>query len=172
MHQLPVQLCPLINIFFYYQKPPNHHIYSVCFLLWFDASYSKMFIHIFQIPVIINEICRLSSSMVPRRLCYLLSTRLMLSPVFHRRIWMNGQRNRVKLMFTLPLQHLHSLNIKTFIWKSHKILTHRGRDKIASISQTTFSNVFSWMNVYEFRLRFHRNFFLRFELTILQNWFR
>ena len=34
-------------------------------------------------------------------------------------------------------------------------LTHWGRDKMAAISQTTFSNVFSWMKTYEFRLRFH-----------------
>ena len=34
-------------------------------------------------------------------------------------------------------------------------LTHWGRDKMAAISQTTYSNAFSWMKLYEFRLRFH-----------------
>ena len=29
----------------------------------------------------------------------------------------------------------------------------------------------SWMKIYEFRLRFHFNIFLRFELRILQHWF-
>ena len=29
------------------------------------------------------------------------------------------------------------------------------RDKIAAISQTTFSSAFSWMKMCEFRLRFH-----------------
>ena len=38
--------------------------------------------------------------------------------------------------------------------------------------QTTFSNAFSWMKIYEFRLRFHWNLFLRVQLTIFQHWFR
>ena len=38
--------------------------------------------------------------------------------------------------------------------RRYDILTHRGRDKMAAISQTTFSNAFSWMKNYEFRLRF------------------
>ena len=49
-------------------------------------------------------------------------------------------------------------------------LTHWGRDKMTDISQTTFSNGFSWMKIYGFRLRFHWSLFLRFELTIFQHW--
>ena len=45
-------------------------------------------------------------------------------------------------------------------------LTHWGRDKMAAISQTTFSNAFSWMNTYEFRIRFHWILFLMVEITI------
>ena len=30
-----------------------------------------------------------------------------------------------------------------------------GRDKMAAISQTTFSNAFSWMKIFDFRFRFH-----------------
>ena len=51
-------------------------------------------------------------------------------------------------------------------------LTHWGRDKMAAISQTMFSNVFSWMEIYEFRLKFHWSLFLRVQLTIFQLWFR
>ena len=51
-------------------------------------------------------------------------------------------------------------------------LTHWGRDKMNDISQTTFSHAFSWMKMYEFRLRFHWNLFLRVKLTVLQHWFR
>ena len=36
-------------------------------------------------------------------------------------------------------------------------LTHWDRDKIDAILQTTFSNGFSWMKMYEFRLTFHRS---------------
>ena len=52
------------------------------------------------------------------------------------------------------------------------ILTHWGRDKMDAISQTTFSSAFSWMKMFEFRLNFHWNLFLRVQLTIFQHWFR
>ena len=54
----------------------------------------------------------------------------------------------------------------------HNELTHWGRDKMDAVSQTTFSNAFSWMKMYEFRLRLHWSLFLRFELTIFKHWFR
>ena len=56
--------------------------------------------------------------------------------------------------------------------QSDEVLTHWGRDKMAAISQTTFSNAFSLMKIYGFRLKFHWGLFLRFELTIFQHWFR
>ena len=40
-------------------------------------------------------------------------------------------------------------------------LTHWGRDKMAAIFQTTFSNAFSWMKMFKFRLRFHWSLFPR-----------
>ena len=55
----------------------------------------------------------------------------------------------------------------TFIW-----LTHWGRDKMDAVSQTIFSNAFSWMKIYAFRLKFHWGLFLRVKLTIFQHWFR
>ena len=51
-------------------------------------------------------------------------------------------------------------------------LTHWGPDKMDAISQTTFSNAFSWMKMHEFRLIFHWSLFPRLELTIFQHWFR
>ena len=51
-------------------------------------------------------------------------------------------------------------------------LTHWGRDKIDAISQTTFSNAFSWMKMLELRLKFHWSLFPRVQLTISQHWFR
>ena len=41
-----------------------------------------------------------------------------------------------------------------------------------AISQTTFSNAFSWMKMFEFRLTFQWSLFQRFQLTIFQHWFR
>ena len=51
-------------------------------------------------------------------------------------------------------------------------LTHWGRDKMAAIFQTMFSNAFSWMKMHELRLRFHWRLFRRVQLTIFQHWFR
>ena len=51
-------------------------------------------------------------------------------------------------------------------------LTHWGRDKMDAISQTTCSNAFSWMKMFEYRLEFHWNLFLRVQWTIFQHWFR
>ena len=55
---------------------------------------------------------------------------------------------------------------------SWPILTHWGRDKMAAIFHTTFSNVFSWMKMYELRTKFHWSLFQRFQLTIFQHWFK
>ena len=38
--------------------------------------------------------------------------------------------------------------------------------------QTTFSNAFSWMKMYEFLLRFDWRLLLRVQLTIFHHWFR
>ena len=51
-------------------------------------------------------------------------------------------------------------------------LTHWGRDKMAGIFQTTFSNQFSWMKMCKFRLRFHWSLFPMVQLTIFHHWFR
>ena len=57
-------------------------------------------------------------------------------------------------------------------WQTYtQHLTHWGKDKMADISQT-FSNVFSWMKIYEFRLTFHWSLFLRVKATIFHHWFR
>ena len=56
-------------------------------------------------------------------------------------------------------------------YRGHAINTLRPR-QMDAISQTTFSNAFSWMKMFEFRLKFHWSLFPRVELTILQHWFR
>ena len=68
----------------------------------------------------------------------------------------------------LILPFLYEIN-RTIIWLgvcfAYIPLTHWNRDKIAAVSQTTFWNAFSWMEMYEFRFRFHWNLFLSFQLT-------
>ena len=41
------------------------------------------------------------------------------------------------------------------IWTFITVLTYWGRHKMDAISQTTFSNAFSWLKMHEFRLIFH-----------------
>ena len=45
-------------------------------------------------------------------------------------------------------------------------LTRWGRDEMAAIFQTTFWNEFSWIEIYEYRLKFHWGLFLRVQFTI------
>ena len=50
--------------------------------------------------------------------------------------------------------------------------THCGRDKMTAIFQTTFSNAYSRMKLYQSRLKFHWSLFSRVQSTIFQHWFR
>ena len=91
-------------------------------------------------------------------------------------IWWRHQvcsRNRKK-QFSAKVPPIISVYKCVFWHITHRIdyITHWGRDKMAAILQTTFSNAFSWMKMLEFRLIFHWSFFLRVQLTIFQHWFR
>ena len=61
--------------------------------------------------------------------------------------------------------------LKRYWDKLHQI-THWGRDKMAAIFQTTFSNAFSWIKMYELWLKFHWSLFLWVQLAMFQHWFR
>ena len=65
------------------------------------------------------------------------------------------------------------LDCWNFAWIiSHNLLTHWGRDKMAAISQTTFSSAFSWMQTFEFWIKFHWDLFAKVQLTTWQHWFK
>ena len=49
------------------------------------------------------------------------------------------------------------------------ILTHLPLDKMATVSQTIFSDAFSWMKMFEFWLKFHWSLFPSVQLTISQH---
>ena len=70
--------------------------------------------------------------------------------------WINADRD--------PRRHMSSLG--------HIAVTHLGRDKMNAISQTTFSNAFSWIKMFEFWLNFHWSLYPRVQLTMFQHWFR
>ena len=52
------------------------------------------------------------------------------------------------------------------------ISTLRPRQYNCQFAISTPSTTFSWMKMLKFRLQFHRNLFLRVQITILQHWFR
>ena len=78
--------------------------------------------------------------------------------------WLNSEYWG-KAMIALKVDSYRVTNIRGLF----NTLTPKQMD---AISQTTFSNAFSWMKMFEFRLKFHWSLFLRFQLTIFQHWFR
>ena len=58
-----------------------------------------------------------------------------------------------QLMIGFPFNSPKWCNVIYFISKIW--LTHWGRDKMASISQTTLSSAFPWMKMFEFWIKFH-----------------
>ena len=79
-------------------------------------------------------------------------------------------RHQTITWFNVNHEFFCDIQLKAFYKK--KFLTHWGRDKMDAISQTVFSNAFSWMKMCEFCLRFHWSLFLRVQLTIFHHWFR
>ena len=63
-------------------------------------------------------------------------------------------------------------SVTNYCISPNTILTHWSRDKMNAISQTTLTNTFSWMNMLEFRLKFHWSLLLRDLLIIFLHWFR
>ena len=84
--------------------------------------------------------------------------------------WCN--KSVLKLNMTKPRLILRIIHCRPD-WTSNNIislcpvLTHLSLDKMADISQTTFSNEFSWMKSFVFW-----SLFLRVPLTIFQHWLR
>ena len=70
-------------------------------------------------------------------------------------IWINGWINN-RESGDLRRQRGH-YDVNVMVWPRipYHVSTHWGGDKRADISQTTFSNVFSYMKIYEFRWIFH-----------------
>ena len=79
-------------------------------------------------------------------------------------------RPTARTVTTIPLQ---PGGLRGKKWPTLDIqLTHWGRDKMAAIFQTTFTNAFSWMEMYNLRLSFHWSLFPGVQLTIFHRWFR
>ena len=78
-------------------------------------------------------------------------------------------------IITFSFSNMH-LKLSSDKWQPFclglNVLTYWGWDKMDAISQTTFSSAFPWMKIFEFRLKFHWNFFMRVHLTIFLHWFR
>ena len=84
--------------------------------------------------------------------------------VWKHQFWLYG--------LTILSEHFYWNFIQLCCEGFYQVLTHWSRDKITAIFQTTFSNAFSWMKMYECWLWFHWSLFLGVQLTIFQHWFR
>ena len=83
----------------------------------------------------------------------------------------------MRLMNSTQVKDRLTNKLASEIWSvaHHKMgcrLTHLPLDKMDAISQTIFSDAFSWMKKFDFWLKFHWSLFLRVQLTITQHWFR
>ena len=90
---------------------------------------------------------------------------------FYRAIWCLSQDMAIYLPWDMmeknPLIHWSVFGMDVQLSTIDvRILTHWGLDKMAFIFQTTFSNAFSWMKMYDIWLMLHWSLFPRVQLTI------
>ena len=71
-------------------------------------------------------------------------------------------------MYTICLCNFRVSNTESIM----PALTHWGWDKMGTILQTTFTNVFSWMKIDLFWFKFHWKLSVRVKIAISQHWFR
>ena len=64
------------------------------------------------------------------------------------------------------------LMMLTWLFPYTNKLTHWDRHKMVTANFLTFSNAFSWMKIYKYRLRFRWSLFPMVRLTTFQYWFR
>ena len=87
----------------------------------------------------------------------------------------NYKNSKISCLFLtfsaiIPGVYLHQCcisNSYTITVKLQTLLTHWGQNKMAAIYQTTFSNPFFWIKMFEYWLRFHWSLFLRVQLAIM-----
>ena len=90
---------------------------------------------------------------------------------FQKRIWaLKSKWSYDHLISTMgfPILVRWYLYIESGPW----FFTHWGWEKMDAILQTTFSNTFSSIKMFEFLLNFHWSLFLMVQLTISQYWFQ
>ena len=86
--------------------------------------------------------------------------------VWHETVcWMHYKKCQSNDQFLCNMQ-------STFKQTNALRLTYWGRDKMSDIIQTTFSDTFSWLKMFEFQIQFHLSLFLRVQLTTKQHRFR
>ena len=131
----------------------SHHITSIAFTARTDRTNIT-----FEVPY--------CSPFRPKILKTLNNLSMTSGPCLHFSL-LNCKKYRT-LDCVIKRRNWTSRNTWLMITIDHNLLTHWGWDKMAAIFQTTFSNVFSWMKMFEFRLKFHWSLFLRVQLTISQ----
>ena len=135
-------LCPLVTHIYVSMIHVINHYLILCWLI------GKK----------INKICTIyqPSPTIYKILCPLLIN-FALELVSHL-LHVKQLKNNNIALFSMLIGHRLKALLNWFIISP---LTHWGRDKMAAIFQTTFWNAFSWMKMFDFRLRFHGTLFRR-----------
>ena len=135
---------------------------TVCFpnirILEIRHVYVKTEFYITEVYIIQDKRCHKTLFiMMSHEMCWYLNA---ITPSHPSLSLFSSGRNAVLWFHFDNIQYMHFV-----------CLTHWGRDKMDAISQTTFLNAFSWMKMFEYRLKLHWSLFLRVQLTISQHWF-
>ena len=136
-----------VNDFWTYAKSKGFQVCAARYgfnMCWNSVEGTRICIYILSSLVMIKMMCMVES------LSYLTSTGSYLNVQhgYNLTSYWPGNKNDQGIF-------RHEFNLLSSKWFVSWQLKHWGQDKMATIGQTTFSDVFSWMKIYEFRLIFH-----------------
>ena len=104
---------------------------------------------------------------------WLLSTKALHKPYCQVHYWkQTSVKSYFKFKFFLWGKRIWKCSLLPFYFGFHGSTSLSPLDKMAAFSLTIFSNAFSWMRSFIFQLEFHRDLFVRVQLTLSQHWFR
>ena len=149
----------------------GRRIYILCIYI-----YMYIYIYVYNIYIYMRQWTRLSEN----GHCWFI-VNWTLRDKLRCEIWINLRRFYLRNCKWMPLVKWRSLclgfsvshwPISRLVWVGWASLINSLRPRqMDAISQTTSSSAFSWMKMFEFRLKFQWSD-LRVQLTLFQHWFR
>ena len=166
----PYQAALLVPISSWHNKP----LLDKC--IWINSDTDRIFktffsseLHCSPQVTISRYMCRADSSFAPSQW----ETALLCNDVSHWLIDWLWADNTLEIDFRNSLTSVVMFSwLKKSLSHCQQFLTHWGRDKMADILRTTFSNACSSMKIVVFWFKFHCNMFPWSQSTIIQHWLR